>query len=99
MIAWGSSPWNWIETKTLHYELADEAGAYVCNCKYCCIDRVPASEMWEFYDRLSAGCGGRGRSGWIFSKEWDKGYAVTSAEYIDKKRTKANLCPPNCAVM
>ncbi|KAI1767013.1 hypothetical protein GGR53DRAFT_463759 [Hypoxylon sp. FL1150] len=105
LVKWGSSPWHWIDTKTMHYEMGDDfggpygaAGAFVCNCKLCCIDRVPASEMWEFYERIRANCG-VGRSGWIFSKKWDKGYAVTSSKYIDDKRTKTNLCPPNCSVM
>ncbi|KAI4868825.1 hypothetical protein F4820DRAFT_89331 [Hypoxylon rubiginosum] len=99
MIDWSAKPLGWIQYKSMHYELADDAGAFVCNCKYCCIDRCPADEMWEFYERLRANCGGEGRSGWIFSKQWDKGYAVASADSIEKKRTKTNLCPPNCSVM
>ncbi|XXG96915.1 hypothetical protein Hte_003206 [Hypoxylon texense] len=99
VVDWSAAPLGWIDYKSMHYELADGAGAYVCNCKYCCVDRCPAGEMWEFYERLRANCGGPGRSGWIFSKQWDKGYAVASADHIDGKRTKTNLCPSNCSVM
>ncbi|KAI1781267.1 hypothetical protein F4818DRAFT_398555 [Hypoxylon cercidicola] len=99
MIDWSAKPLGWLHAKSIHYELVDDVGAFVCNCKYCCFDRAPEDEMWEFYERLRANCGGEGRSGWIFSKEWDKGYAIASSESIDKKRTKTNLCPPNCSVM
>ncbi|KAI0181240.1 hypothetical protein GGR52DRAFT_24908 [Hypoxylon sp. FL1284] len=96
MVEWSTRPTGWIEFKSMHIETAGDAGVFVCNCKYCCNDRAPASEMWEFYERLGRNCGGPGRSGWIFSKRWDKGFAVVSKDYIDGKRTKTNMCPSNC---
>ncbi|KAI1404411.1 hypothetical protein F4819DRAFT_504181 [Hypoxylon fuscum] len=89
---------HWIEYKSIHYETVENTTTYVCNCKYCCRDKVPMSEMWEVYYRVKQNCG-FAHSGWVFSKKWEKGYAFLDADYVDNKRTKTNLCPKNCSVM
>ncbi|KAI2632261.1 hypothetical protein GGR54DRAFT_26912 [Hypoxylon sp. NC1633] len=94
IVAW-SDAGNRLEGKSLHVEKYEGVGAWVCNCKWFDYDSAPNDEVYEFYDRLMAHCG-RGRSGWLYSKQWDKGYAVDTDKHVDSKHPQALLCPQNC---
>ncbi|KAI1406944.1 hypothetical protein F5Y13DRAFT_143958 [Hypoxylon sp. FL1857] len=82
--------------KGLHIEMTGATGAFACNCKWNYDDHLPESEMREFYERLTMWCG-HGRSGWIFSKKWEKGYAVASKFWIKSKKPIRFVCPAYCA--
>ncbi|KAI1101802.1 hypothetical protein F4804DRAFT_334932 [Jackrogersella minutella] len=86
-----------VPSKYVHWELEGWVGTYICNCKLRYRDHAPGSEMWEFYARLVKWCG-VGHSGWIFSKKWEKGWAVTARDYVVTKNPKKGLCPPYCAI-
>ncbi|KAI1659334.1 hypothetical protein F4813DRAFT_388041 [Daldinia decipiens] len=92
---------NWSEAggrvwgKSIHIELQAHAGTYLCNCKTQYLDSAPATEMWEFYERLRVYCG-EGSSGWIFSKKWDKGYAINTRDHVANRHPKKLLCPLFC---
>ncbi|KAI2624539.1 hypothetical protein GGS26DRAFT_202626 [Hypomontagnella submonticulosa] len=81
--------------RNFHKEIHGVAALYLCNCKWDWFDRAPRSEMAEFYERLVDMCG-NGQSGWIFSKKWEKGYAVATKNYVLLPPTRENLCPPRC---
>ncbi|KAI0130759.1 hypothetical protein F4814DRAFT_403572 [Daldinia grandis] len=84
-----------VHGKSLHIEMQDSASIFLCNCKYQHADSAPASEMWEFYNRLRVNCG-EGRTGWIFSKKWEKGFGFDTKSHVANKHPKRNLCPPLC---
>ncbi|KAI0900701.1 hypothetical protein F4806DRAFT_165513 [Annulohypoxylon nitens] len=94
IVLWGQRG-NKIGTKWLHWEIDEMVGAFVCDCKWNYSDEVPASEIWEFYERLIEWCG-EGRAGWIFSKKWEKGWAVATRDKIQYKSPKKLLCPWYC---
>ncbi|KAI0843562.1 hypothetical protein F5Y06DRAFT_255271 [Hypoxylon sp. FL0890] len=95
LVDWSDNGGGLIE-KSVHYEISGYASAYACNCKWKYTDKVPMREMREFYERLVSYCG-YGQSGWIFSKKWEKGFAVEPKCKVDMTRPIANLCPPWCA--
>ncbi|KAI0385476.1 hypothetical protein F5Y04DRAFT_186351 [Hypomontagnella monticulosa] len=84
-----------VQPRTYHKEVFGISSLYLCNCKWDYWDRAPENEMNEFYERLVDMCG-EGQSGWIFSKAWDKGYAVATKNYVLLWPTRKNLCPPRC---
>ncbi|KAI2611280.1 uncharacterized protein GGS25DRAFT_519582 [Hypoxylon fragiforme] len=103
IITWGDTPTpafphpvpKLIEPRTWHLATVANATAYVCNCKWEHYDPVPADEMWEFYYRLVAMCG-HGQSGWLFSKKWDKGFAVAATDWVEGMKPQLRICPPYC---
>ncbi|OTB16245.1 hypothetical protein K445DRAFT_317224 [Daldinia sp. EC12] len=94
MIAW-SDKGNRIDGRSLHIESRNSAAVYLCNCKKHFQDSAPANEMWEFYKLIIIYCG-KNRSGWIFSKKWEKGYALAYREYVINNGVQMYLCPPGC---
>ncbi|KAI0142271.1 hypothetical protein F4776DRAFT_500318 [Hypoxylon sp. NC0597] len=94
LINW-SNRGNRLLGKSVHYEIAGGTGAYACNCKLTYEDELPERELAEFYERLTLWCG-HGRSGWIFSKKWEKGFAVDAMFAVVTKRPARGLCPPFC---
>ncbi|KAI0851995.1 hypothetical protein F5Y00DRAFT_228365 [Daldinia vernicosa] len=96
MIDW-SSRGGGVWGRDYHIELQPQAAAYLCNCKIRGLDYAPENEMWEFYERLRINCG-EGWTGWIFSKRWEKGWAVHTRTYVDDFHPKRHLCPVFCCV-
>ncbi|KAI1388628.1 uncharacterized protein F4822DRAFT_443511 [Hypoxylon trugodes] len=94
MIEWNDNGGE-VEPRWLHAEIHGHVGVYQCNCKWMYYDKAPASEMWEFFDRLEDECG-VGQSGWIFSEEWEKGWAIATAKYIQTTSPPERLCPEYC---
>ncbi|KAI0882614.1 uncharacterized protein GGS22DRAFT_169884 [Annulohypoxylon maeteangense] len=86
---------NKVHRKYVHWELDGQVGTYVCDCKWEYRDKATSWEMWEFYERMIEWCG-EGRAGWIFSKKWEKGYAVTTRDRIMYTRPRKSLCPKFC---
>ncbi|KAI1460983.1 hypothetical protein F4805DRAFT_416200 [Annulohypoxylon moriforme] len=81
--------------KYVHWEVDGMYAIFVCDCKWQYRDKAPAWEMWEFYERLIEWCG-EGRGGWIFSKKWEKGYALSTRDKVVFKEPKKALCPSFC---
>ncbi|KAI2467799.1 hypothetical protein F4781DRAFT_433026 [Annulohypoxylon bovei var. microspora] len=94
IVIW-SNEGNTVGQKFLHWDVDGMVGAFVCNCKWNYRDSEPSSEMWEFYERLVTWCG-QGRSGWMFSKKWEKGWSIATRDYILFKEPKKFLCPTYC---
>ncbi|KAI1206205.1 uncharacterized protein F4807DRAFT_463969 [Annulohypoxylon truncatum] len=86
---------NKVKSKSVHWELDGMVGAYVCDCKWGYFDKATAWEMWEFYERMIEWCG-EGHAGWIFSKKWEKGYAISTRDKILYTKPKKTLCPKFC---
>ncbi|OTA80950.1 hypothetical protein M434DRAFT_17526 [Hypoxylon sp. CO27-5] len=84
--------------KSVHYEVSGGASAYACNCKLRYDDELPERELAEFYQRLTLWCG-HGRSGWVFSKKWEKGFAMDTAFTVTAKKPVRGLCPPFCCLI
>ncbi|KAI2775934.1 hypothetical protein F4815DRAFT_375576 [Daldinia loculata] len=94
MIDWskgGGRVWG----RSIHIELQDRAATFLCNCKDQYVDSAPDSEMWEFYQRLRVHCG-EGWSGWMFSKKWNKGFAIDTRNHVANRHPKKLLCPLFC---
>ncbi|KAI0971042.1 hypothetical protein F4678DRAFT_433536 [Xylaria arbuscula] len=70
---------------------------YNCNCKYFYFDSVPRSELDQVQKILEGECG-KWQSGWVWSKEWEKGYNVVPTEWF-RAALDSNqpVCPPACA--
>ncbi|KAI0602539.1 hypothetical protein F4775DRAFT_600540 [Biscogniauxia sp. FL1348] len=67
---------------------------YICNCKTWHYDPVPMEELNDAQSILTHYCG-RDRSGWVWSKKWNKGYNLVSSDYV-KYALHQDLCPKGC---
>ncbi|KAI1471746.1 uncharacterized protein F4812DRAFT_455855 [Daldinia caldariorum] len=94
MVDW-SSRGNTVLARSYHMVRLGNVAVYLCNCKGHWRDAAPPNEMSEVYMRLLIHCG-RGRSDWIFSKKWEKGYGVDSEAVIGHLQNLESLCPHNC---
>ncbi|KAI1801461.1 hypothetical protein F4811DRAFT_462306 [Daldinia bambusicola] len=94
MVEW-SNRGGRVEGKSYHLEWLGDVTVYLCNCKVNYRDSAPDAEMWELYMRTAINCG-RGKSGWIFSKQWEKGYGIDSTALLTHQWYLQHLCPPGC---
>ncbi|KAI1249757.1 hypothetical protein MGN70_009371 [Eutypa lata] len=71
------------------------ASWWICNCKLAKGDPLVADEFEQVLDILEDKCGGRYRSGWVWSKEWKKTINVGLA--TDPEGDGAlTACPSGC---
>ncbi|KAI8629839.1 hypothetical protein F5Y19DRAFT_475285 [Xylariaceae sp. FL1651] len=69
---------------------------YVCNCKWFWRDSVPRGELDDMERILKQECGSN-RSGWVWSKKWQKGFNVVPTEWFEPRVKKDKpICPPSC---
>ncbi|RWA06503.1 hypothetical protein EKO27_g8605 [Xylaria grammica] len=72
---------------------------YICNCKWFARDTVPRWELDDVQRVLAEECGDW-KSGWVWSKKWEKGYNVVPTEWFyDKRTSHLRLCPPLCILI
>ncbi|KAI1638013.1 hypothetical protein F4809DRAFT_601810 [Biscogniauxia mediterranea] len=67
---------------------------YICNCKTWYYDPAPIEELDDAQNIITRYCG-RNRSGWVWSKKWNKGYNIVSFEFV-KFAMHERLCPKHC---
>lgn len=81
----------------VHMQTAGTAVAFVCQCHGCHPATFPESEIREFYTIIVDEDCGPGRGGWVWSRQWNKGWAVASTNALmgpdDGPRS---LCPWRC---
>ncbi|KAL7625784.1 hypothetical protein AAE478_005007 [Parahypoxylon ruwenzoriense] len=85
-----------VKPRTIHEEFYGGAGLYLCNCKLFYADPAPEQEMREFVSIIAdpVRCG-PGKSGWLYSRHWQKSWAVADRLYV-ANNTNTDLCPPFC---
>ncbi|KAI2463618.1 hypothetical protein F4781DRAFT_416101 [Annulohypoxylon bovei var. microspora] len=87
---------NKIPPKCLKKAIVETVVWYVCNCKYTYRDPVPLEELLDVEEILENECGTY-RSGWVWSKKWDKMYEVQNVRWIENMTTPYEYCPNHCA--
>ncbi|KAI1484478.1 hypothetical protein F5X96DRAFT_443558 [Biscogniauxia mediterranea] len=93
IIKWGEDG-NKVHRKSMFAMTYRTVAWYFCNCKLTWDDPLPEEEITEVRDFLDDRCG-TAISGWVFSKDWDKGYVVILAADIAYKNP-LELCPKSC---
>ncbi|KAI0593580.1 hypothetical protein F4775DRAFT_597085 [Biscogniauxia sp. FL1348] len=94
IIHWGKVRGNIIKRQSLFNMSYRSATWNFCNCKWFHDDPLPENEIEEVRDFLEDRCGPN-YSGWVYSKDWDKGYTVLlTADIADKD--SLDLCPKSC---
>ncbi|KAI2633805.1 hypothetical protein GGS26DRAFT_590559 [Hypomontagnella submonticulosa] len=96
-----SELWRWgqmhkVPPKTVKAQIIRQALWYQCNCKWWYSDPVAEDELRCAQD-LVFSRRGQFRSGHIWSKRWEKMYAILPLKAMIHILRPSDLCPESCA--
>ncbi|KAI0378041.1 hypothetical protein F5Y04DRAFT_284277 [Hypomontagnella monticulosa] len=91
---WGKS--HRVPPKTVKVQVIRHAMWYQCNCKLWFSDPISSDELRHAQDLIFSKCG-QFRSGHVWSKRWEKMYALLPLKAIVHMQKPSDLCPKGCA--
>ncbi|KAI1399425.1 hypothetical protein F4819DRAFT_419272 [Hypoxylon fuscum] len=97
LVLWGSE--YEVPSGCMKYERVNDVIYYQCNCKWGPSDPVVLGELEEAERLLAKECG-RGKTGRVLSRTWDKTWEINPYKMFQEIRHghyAQILCPTNCA--
>lgn len=86
-----------LRRRNSYHSVHGTAVFYICNCNKCESQVFPESETREVMQILADEDCGPGRGGWVWSMQYNRGWALASASALGgPDRGSRDLCPARC---